>query len=250
MMFRTVVLYLVLALLQLHSMESLSENTCAQTVDSYVPPKQIASNENRKLRWAVVALARPKGIDALKRNKLLTEKIRPYADRHDITIIVFSEQNFDSASLSNWQRPFAGLATVRYINTARHGWREKQRYGYKYMCKFFAMDIYEHLVEFDYYMRCDTDCFMVQLNYDIFQWAADNDVGYGFAVRKMEAHKPTKERFPKFVDNYIRRCNVKASAPMDFSLQICFNFYNNWHIGRVSFFTRPDVKVSVSLATK
>jgi hypothetical protein len=28
---------------------------------------------------------------------------------------------------------------------------------------------------------------------------------------------------------------------MDVSLATCFNFYNNWHIGKVQFFNRPDV---------
>ena len=40
----------------------------------------------------------------------------------------------------------------------------------------------------------------------------------------------------------MERCGLEASAPMDRGMRVCFNFYNNFHIGRVDFFLRPDVQ--------
>lgn len=110
------------------------------------------------------------------------------------------------------------------------------------MCKFFALDIYEYLREFDYYMRCDTDCYLRSMEYDIMRWAEESNLGYGFAVRKLEAHGPTKQTIPVWVDKYITKCSLQPTAVMDRPLSTCFNFYNNWHIGKVSFFLRPDVR--------
>ena len=32
--------------------------------------------------------------------------------------------------------------------------------------------------DYDYYLRLDSDCYVTKLNYDIFQWAEDNNVSY------------------------------------------------------------------------
>jgi hypothetical protein len=110
------------------------------------------------------------------------------------------------------------------------------------MCKFFSLDIYDYLNEYDYYMRVDSDNTIRTVDYDILQWAESVNVGYGFAMRKIEAHGPTKEKLPKWVDKYIETCHITPSAVMDEPLSTCFNFYNNWHLGRVGFFNRPDVR--------
>lgn len=117
------------------------------------------------------------------------------------------------------------------------------------MCKFFAIDMYDYLQAggYDYYMRCDTDCYLnPTLRYDILAWAESRNVGYGFAMRKLEAHKPTAETLPKWCAEYMQECNIAqastAIAMKETPLQLCFNFYNNWHIGKVAFFLRPDVQ--------
>lgn len=61
-------------------------------------------------------------------------------------------------------------------------------------------------------------------------------------ARKTEAHRPTAKQLPKFAQEYIGRCGITPSAMMDEPLSTCFNFYNNFHIGKVSFFLRKDVQ--------
>jgi hypothetical protein len=120
------------------------------------------------------------------------------------------------------------------------------------MCKFFTIDLYDYLRQgdYDYYMRCDTDCYIAPsqpLRFDLLQWAEDRAVGYAFAIRKLEAHRPTAETLPRWCQSYMQRCGIPeaatARAMPDAPLgSVCFNFYNNWHIGKVSFFLRPDVQ--------
>jgi hypothetical protein len=156
---------------------------------------------------------------------------------------MFSEKQFPATAISSWKATFSGVANVQLIDTSSRGFTGPERYGYKYMCKFFSLDIYDYLRDnFDYYMRCDTDCFLKTLNYDILQWAVDNNVGYGFAMRKLEDHKPTATTLPAWSAAYMQQCDHKPTAVMDVSFETCINFYNNWHIGRVSFFNRPDVR--------
>ena len=60
------------------------------------------------------------------------------------------------------------------------------------MCKFFMLDMYDYLKEYDYYMRVDTDCHITKLEYDVFKWIEDNKVQYAWGTRKLEPHGPTK----------------------------------------------------------
>jgi hypothetical protein len=75
----------------------------------------------------------------------------------------------------------------------------------------------------------------------MFDWVERNDVEYGWAARKIEGHGPTRRTLPPWTANYISKCQVWPSALMDEPLGKCFNFYNNFHVGKVSFFQRPDV---------
>ena len=211
----------------------ISCNTCAVSVESR--PKES--------RWAIVALAKPGKTEIMDRNQKLADKLRPYASKHNITVIMFSEKKFPKVAMDSWRTTFEGVANVVLIDTSSRGFSGPEKFGYKYMCKFFSLDIYDYLQNsFDYYMRCDTDCFVETMNYDILQWAEDNNVGYGYAMRKLEAHKPTVTTLPAWSAAYMKQCSIEPSAVMDVPFSTCFNFYNNWHIGRVSFFNRPDVR--------
>jgi hypothetical protein len=240
---------LALLILQFYRTSGESKNTCISH-DSQELSRKIdteaalpKANDGRRIRWAIVALAKPGKSDLDTRNQAIAQRIKPYAKHHDITVIVFSEQQFPRHALESWRSTYEGVAKVEFINTARNGFNLPERFGYKYMCKFFSLDIYDHLKDrFDYYMRVDSDCYFKTMKYDIFRWAEESKVGYAFAMRKIEAHGPTKQTIPVWVSKYTQRCSIVASAPMDQPLSTCFNFYNNFHIGRVDFFNRPDVR--------
>ena len=142
-----------------------------------------------------------------------------------------------------WKASFQGIATVRTIDTSGNGFNLPEKYGYKYMCKFFVMDIYSYLRnDYDFYLRCDTDCYIRSLGIDIFDWAERNSIDYGWVLRKLESHKPTISTLPTWVNQFMKACEVSPTCPMGHPISTCFHFYNNFHIGKVSFFERPDVR--------
>lgn len=212
-------------------------NRCVSTVDD---PK--INYNNRKTKWAIIALTRENRPELSIRNQALADKIKPFSSFYDITIIFFSENTFEPSTVLQWKKTFNGIGKVLTVNTADKGFELKERYGYKYMCKFFALDVYEYLRGYDFYVRCDTDCYIKQLNYDVFNWVVRNNVEYGYGLRKMEAHGPTKSTLPLWVQKYVNKCSLRPKSLMGQSLSVCFNFYNNFHIGSVHFFLRSDVQ--------
>lgn len=112
------------------------------------------------------------------------------------------------------------------------------------MCKFFTVDLYDYITQYDYYLRVDSDNVIIpprDKNYDFFSWIENNNVEYGYILRKFEPHKETRESLPQFVANYMENCNVKPLIKYP-TMSTLFNFYNNFHAAKVSFFLRPDVR--------
>lgn len=203
------------------------------------------SNSNKlhnPIRWAIICLTKPSNPNLNLRNHNIASVLGHFARNFQIDIIFFSEYSIPLTEIASFQQTFRNVGNVKIIDTSSLGFSTKERYGYKYMCKFFALDVYDHLKEYDYYMRCDADCYIQDMKYDLFSWIVNNQVEYGFAVRKLEAHGPTKQTLPHWVKNYVDRCNIDPVGLMERSLKSCFNFYNNFHIGKVSFFLRPDVQ--------
>jgi hypothetical protein len=219
-----------------------ASNTCI----SADAQDRIAEEANRQSRsapaWAIVTLVN-KNTDISARNQKLAKALRPFAHLHNISVLMFSEHSHHSTAIEKWRNAFKDLARVLTIDTSRNGFNGlPQRYGYKYMCKFFAIDVYEYLRGYDYYIRMDHDSHIQKLEYDILHWAESNKLEYGFALRKLEAHGPTKQTLPLWSSKYLQNCNIQPRAVMDEEFSTCFNFYNNFHIGSVHFFLRPDVQ--------
>ena len=229
-------------------------NTCISsavqdTVTDFVRQSQRAEllPTRHLAKWAIVSLTRPdsRSRSIHTRNDQLATHLRPFAAKHDITAVFFSELPFSQLTQLIYRKAFKGVAAVQFVDTSIRGYHQPpalSRFGYKYMCKFFSLDMYDYLQGFDFYMRCDSDCYVKRLPYDVLQWAEDHGVQYGYALRKLETHGPTKQGLPVWTQKYLRRCAVQPRAPMDRALSVAFNFYNNWHLGRVGFFNRPDVR--------
>ena len=163
--------------------------------------QEIPPNINKRPKWAIIALVKPEKNDMSERNHAIVEILGPYSNQHDITIIFFSELKFSMNFQVNMLNTFKKFSGVRFIDTSSRQYRPPapEKYGYKYMCKFFSVDVYEYLTEYDYYMRCDSDCYLRNLSYDPFSWTEQRQAQYVFAMRKLEAHGPTKLTLPGWV---------------------------------------------------
>lgn len=217
---------------------SLSMNRCVPEMDDYKPPKP-----QGQARWAIVALTRRTDI-LQRRNEQLAVKIRPFAKKHDITVIIFSELDFGINVKSSAERIFNNIAKVKFVNTYADGIKDENgryHYGFRYLAKFFTTDMYKYLADYDYYWRVDSDDFLEELSYDLFEWVEREGVEFGWMTRKIDGHGATRRTLPPIVAEYVKRCQIWPSALMNDPLAKCFNFYNNFHVGKVSFFLRPDV---------
>jgi len=210
--------------------------------------------------WAIVGLvyddagAQPL---VLKRNELLAAYLLKQKDTNqnvrNITVLFLAEGNITEKHVSAWTAQFDGLASVRYIDTREKALynHSKPIYGYKYMCKMFMLDVYGYLRdEFDFYWRVDTDCFLTALDYNIFDWFETNQLTYAYPTFGLETHEGTKHTLPSWVTKYTLECGIVPSflgghmvlpGGANISLGTCIQYYNNFHLGRVSFFLREDV---------
>ncbi len=104
------------------------------------------------------------------------------------------------------------------------------------------IDMYEYLQEYDYYLRIDSDCFLTNIGYNILEWAETQRLQYAWVAYGMESHKPTTDTLYPWIENYTKEHNVTPTALLGNKLSAPLTFYNNFHIGKVCFFDRSDVK--------
>ena len=107
------------------------------------PYEENQLSSTRKTKWAIVALAKPSHTSIRVRNEAIASKIKPFTQLYDFTIIFFSEKFISGETLTSWRQSFDNIAQVVTIDTSNRGFNGGvTRYGYKYMCKFFALGKY------------------------------------------------------------------------------------------------------------
>lgn len=103
--------------------------------------------------------------------------------------------------------------------------------GYRHMCRFFSGQMYEYdiLHKYDYYLRLDTDSYIItRIPYDIFELAKQNEIYYGFI--KIE------EDNPKVVEGLWETVNQYIPNNIPENLM----FYTNFELGKVSWFLTSE----------
>jgi hypothetical protein len=78
-------------------------NRCVGSYDSgssSVKPQQA-------VRWAIVALAKPNDARLKIRNAAIAEKLKPFASKHDITAVFFSELQIPDQLEEEWRSTFS-----------------------------------------------------------------------------------------------------------------------------------------------
>ena len=82
-------------------------NRCvSSSYDSSAGGKADRSITGRPVKWAIVSLSKPNDSRLKIRNAAIAEKVKPFASKHDITAIVFSELPVPDGVASEWRRTF------------------------------------------------------------------------------------------------------------------------------------------------
>jgi hypothetical protein len=169
--------------------------------------------------------------------------LQPYSRQHNITVIFFTEKYLTLIQDTEyWTQYFKSVGYFQFINIESTAYYTPlPTYGYKWMCKFFTIDIYNYLSQYDYYMRIDTDIYVTKPKYDILKWMEINDIEYAYGLRKFDNHINTSKLLPLYVKDYISQCYTPNTPLSNPPIDTCINYYNNFHMAKISFFLRSDV---------
>lgn len=99
--------------------------------------------------------------------------------------------------------------------------------GYRHMCRFFSGYMYEQeiLHTYDYYLRLDTDSYIItKIPYDIFELAKQKEIYYGF-IKVEEDNPKVVEGLWETVNEYIPN-NIPENLM----------FYTNFELGKIPWF--------------
>jgi hypothetical protein len=196
------------------------------------------------------------GYDALIiRNKSIFDRInrfraRPYPllifhegnipDKHQQHVLTFERNSIvlfvDVSSL------FRASAFVDHATFA-----ETWSLGYRLMCRFHTLHVWQCCRDFEYILRLDEDCVLESVEQDPVDWTRENDHDFVTAQFVGEAHELTNQSLPAFVTRYRAAMGETegASQPYDQLFP-----YTNFYVTRMSFWRRRDVQRFLCAATR
>ena len=147
--------------------------------------------------------------------------------------ILANDQNHDVRFIDisdRWSLPF-GLDSAAM--------QEHWTIGYRLMCKFNTVDIWDLTRSFDYVLRVDEDCILARIVVDPFQWMHDANLDCAFSWLVDDIHDLTNETLPPFVEAYLAVNGIRSESA--WPLTSCFP-YTNVMMGRGEFFRSPRVR--------
>jgi hypothetical protein len=203
------------------------------------------------MKAAIVGLVR--GYDNLEnysnlihRNRLIH---RNFNKRFNYPILLFYEGNI----LPEHQRVISkltpnvsfadvsGKAFIALPNIPVDSNKSRSGIGYKHMCRFYAMQIYEFTKDFEYILRLDDDSFLEStIKYDLFEYMKEQNFIYGFVHKEYDYHEQTTATLPIFTLEYIKNKNVKIKCSLN-AIDTEY-YYSNFTITQTAFWNKPKVQ--------
>ena len=177
----------------------------------------------------------------LRRNRLLRVNVLPQNKRD---VIIFHEGNIMN---QHQEMIAAGIPDIKFVNV-RDEFRKPEEVpkgcrtnlGYKNMCRFYAIGIYDYLRDYDYMMRLDEDSFIEsQIKYDVFRQMEEMELDYGYIHAEDDSHKDTLATFPRFSRTYALSRGLLDENEAE--ILNALHYYTNFMVTRVGFWRRPDV---------
>jgi hypothetical protein len=180
----------------------------------------------------------------IRRNRLMH---RNFNRRFGYPVILFHEGNIhsDHQQILSKMTPhlcFVDISDQAFVEPPRllSSWRNQ--IGYKHMCRFYTLQIYDYIKEYDYVLRLDDDSYIQSpIHFDLFKFMRNNSLDYGYIHSEMDSHEETVATLPKFTRQYIRehRSVVPHCSLSDIN---ALYYYTNFTITRVSFWFQPEVQ--------
>ncbi len=109
--------------------------------------------------------------------------------------------------------------------------------GYRFMCQLFSNLIFDIIKDYDYYMRLDTDSFILsETGYDIFEWAKNNNVFYSYIEPAVQFDNPlVSYGLNELIKNKINEYNIQTLRNID-TLEQGKLYYTNFELCKIDWF--------------
>lgn len=153
---------------------------------------------------------------------------------------IFIEKDFPKEMIKSLSHRFRSLSFT-YIDFPEVSVEIKDNtvfgYGYRHMCNFLFQGILKYVSSLDWYMRLDTDSFIIdKIDYDIFQYLEKNGKIYGYVAEALEHPSACEQIEPFFLD----LSNTYGRGFIDYFLDNqnkynLKNLYNNFEIKNVRY---------------
>jgi hypothetical protein len=200
------------------------------------------------MKAAIVGLVRGRSAiqgysKLIRRNRLLH---RNFNRRFGYPVIIFHEGNI----LPEHQRvmsrltpnlSFVDLSGKAFVTPSHLPAEYRIEIGYKHMCRFYAMQIYDFVREFDYILRLDDDSFLESpIQYDLFGYMAQQEFVYGYVHKEDEYHQETVATLPRFTQGYIQKHGIDIKCSLS-DIDVLY-YYSNFTITQVAFWHQEKVQ--------
>jgi hypothetical protein len=181
-------------------------------------------------------------VDLLRRNAAVYHVINSKRGNNQYPLIIWHEGNISEED-QKWILSHEYNTDVSFINVSGSlnqpgdedtAFIDADRFplGYRRMCRFNTQQIWEWSFRFDYIMRIDEDCILVQSDYDPIEWVKNKGLVFATSLYSDGSYGPTDKSFPKFVENYIQNNNI---TPRNKTLCNKSIPYTNFFIADVNF---------------
>ena len=178
----------------------------------------------------------------IKRNSLLKENL---LNQYPLDVIIFHEGNIKIEHQNrmiqemNYPIKFININPT-YFSTPQNV-TDYNLIGYKNMCRFNSIFIYEVLKDYTHALRMDDDSFIEsEIDFDIFKEMLDNNVVYVGAKKHVDPHGPTIDTLPSFVLKYLEDNQIQPKCGFDnINTE---NFYNNLYATDLNFWRQNNVQ--------
>ena len=108
--------------------------------------------------------------------------------------------------------------------------------GYKKMCRFYAVQLWQLVAEYEIVMRLDDDSMIETPMPKRLEWFVDQPIDYGYVFRHHDGHQPDKAPFAAFLRDGPWDAGALARVGDTHN-----EYYNNFFIARTAFFLQEDV---------
>lgn len=196
------------------------------------------------MKIAIVALTRgyPENINLYKtlitRNEAIFKKINQFRDV-PADLILFHEgniskndQKFINSKLSN-KIIFKDVSKYFKVPELVLEEEEKFNLGYRLMCRFNMLHLWDEVSEYDYILRVDEDIEITKFNPNIFEYMEEKNIVYMTGRFSKEIHGNTNKTLPYFL---IEKTDMNVDKIYNHKFP-----YTNLYISKVDFWKQDSV---------